>query len=127
MILPTVPLSEREQQILEQIEKDLYQEDPKFARDVRKRAPRSRDIARARWGASLFLAGFVTLFVFFYSSAVFVGVLAFAAMVGGIVLVAGSMRGVIAARRGPKPTVRQRATDALARWEDNVKKRYNRD
>ena len=29
------------------IEKDLYQEDPRFAREVRKRSPRSRDIARA--------------------------------------------------------------------------------
>ena len=127
MIRTTVPLSEREQQILEQIERNLYQEDPKFARDVRKRAPRSRDIARARWGAATFVMGFVTLFAFFYSSAVVVGVMAFAAMVTGIVLIAGAMRGVMAARRGPKPSVRQRATDAFSRWEDTMKKRYNRD
>jgi len=123
----TVPLSEREQQILEQIEKDLYQEDPRFARDVRKRSSRSRDIVRARWGAGLFVLGLVTLFAFFISSAVIVGVVAFATMVAGIVLVAGSVRGVAAARRGPDPSARERATHAFSRWEDNLKKRYRKD
>jgi hypothetical protein len=123
----TVPLSEREQQILDQIEKDLYQEDPGFAREVRKRSPRSKDIARARLGAGLFLLGLVTLFVFFYSSAVFVGVIAFGAMVGGIVLLAGSARGVAAARRGENPSAKERAAHAFSRWEDGLKKRYRKD
>ena len=122
-----MPLSEREQQILDQIEKDLYQEDPRFAREVRKRSPRSRDIARARLGAGLFILGLVTLFVFFYSSAVFVGVIAFGTMVAGIVLLAGSARGVAAARRGPNPSAKDRAAHAFSRWEDGLKKRYRKD
>ena len=83
-----MPLSEREQRILEQIEKSLYEEDPKLAH-------------KARWGSSTFqlklgiasfLAGFAVLISFFVVGRLVLGVAAFGAMVAGIVLIASGVR-----------------------------------
>jgi len=55
-----VPLSEHEQRVLEQIERSLYADDPKFAATVRAIDPRTRQrhrYARAIVGALIGLAG----------------------------------------------------------------------
>jgi hypothetical protein len=121
-----VPLSERERRILDEIEKNLYQEDPAFARDVKRRSPNSADVRRAKLGVGLFVAGFLALLLFFFSQLILVGVAAFGAMVAGIVLIAGSARGVGAARRLDSPTVGDRMTQAIGNWEQKVRERYKR-
>ena len=70
-----MPLSDREQQILEEIEKNLYDEDPRFARATRRAGPRYDGSKRARLGALLFVVGLGTLLLFFVTQAILVGVL----------------------------------------------------
>jgi hypothetical protein len=65
-----VPLSDHEQRMLDQIEKALYAEDPKFAQSVRARDPRvhyRRRIIQAAIGfligVGLLLAGVITKYI----------------------------------------------------------------
>src|ERR1700733_2485302 len=65
-----VPLSDHEQRMLDQIEKALYAEDPKFAQSVRARDPRvhyKRRVIQAAigflLGVGLLLAGVITKWV----------------------------------------------------------------
>jgi TRAP-type C4-dicarboxylate transport system permease small subunit len=127
----TVPLSERERKILQEIERDLFREDPAFARDVR-RTPRFGEGTRLRVGALVFIAGFVTLIAYFVIASftsrsptsqglsLVLGVAAFAAMVGGIVMVVSSLRSLTAREDQP----RDRLSQALKRWEARIRERY---
>jgi hypothetical protein len=122
-----VPLSEHEQRILEEIEKNLYDEDPRFARDVKRRSPRLSKTARARTGTALFVAGFATLIAFFIGGWVLLGVIAFVMMVSGIVLLAGSV--TPKEQRGDANTQRDhkaRLVSFLNHWEERVRSRYKR-
>jgi hypothetical protein len=58
-----MPLSEHEQRLLEQIERALYAEDPKFASTVRGAKMRRPSRRRRLQGAALFLFGLVLLVV----------------------------------------------------------------
>ena len=106
--------------MLEEIEKSLYQEDPAFARQVRRRAPRLDSSQRARIGVITFLCGFALLFGFFFRGWVALGVMAFVAMVAGIVLVAGSFKGFSTSTRGQK----ERWSNSFKEWEDRARRRY---
>jgi uncharacterized membrane protein HdeD (DUF308 family) len=117
-----VPLSEREQKILQEIEKNLYQEDPTFARGVR-REPRFSQSARARLGVVVFVAGVLALISFFFSRSVLIGVLAFGAMVAGMVLLASSVKAIMSSDGGPQP----RLSQAIKRLEERARKRHKRD
>lgn len=121
-----MPLSEREQRILEEIEKNLYQEDPSFARDVGRRSPRMDEVRRAKLGVLTFLCGFALLIGFFVSRSVLVGVIAFGAMVGGIVLVAGAIKGLASGRGMPQGIRRDRLTALIHSWEQRLRRRYRR-
>ncbi len=63
-----MPLSDREQQILSQIESQLASEDPKFARTVGT-APRTPGQIRLRYGIAGFVIGMVMLLGIFQSIA----------------------------------------------------------
>jgi hypothetical protein len=120
-----VPLSEKEQRILDEIEKNLSKEDPSFARDVRRHAPRMGELRRAKLGVATFAIGFAVLLGFFIWRLLVLGVIAFGAMVGGIVLVAASVRGLVPARpHGPGP--RQRIARSFGQWEQRLRERYKR-
>jgi hypothetical protein len=56
-----VPLSENEQRLLEQIERGLLADDPKFADKVRSTDPRHRAVRRAALAVVLFLVGVATM------------------------------------------------------------------
>ena len=117
-----VPLSEREQQILQEIEKNLYEEDPRFARAVRSRPSILSNAGGLRLGALLFLVGLVLLVAFFVSSSLIVGVAAFGAMVAGIVVIASTLRGLALA----KTQDRQRFARALRDFETKLRQRYKK-
>ena len=121
-----MPLSEREQKILEEIESHLYEEDPKFARGVRRRTPKMDEVRRLKLGALLFLCGFALLIGFFVSRTVLVGVAAFGAMVGGIVLVAGALKDFAASRKLGPGAQRERLSGLFQQWEERLRKRYKR-
>lgn len=119
-----VPLSEREQRILEEIEKGLYEEDPRFARGVAQRSPIDAGVRRARTGVGLFFAGLVLLVVFFVSRSLPLGVVAFGSMVAGIVLFVRSMRVLAASVRNG---VGRRSDDVLrffSLWQERLRRRY---
>ncbi|MFN2526627.1 MAG: DUF3040 domain-containing protein [Actinomycetota bacterium] len=120
-----MPLSEREQQILEEIEKNLYAEDPAFARGVRKSSPQAKEFKHLKLGAGLFAVGLVLLVSFFVSRLLLFGVLAFAAMVGGIVLVAGAMY-ALASAQAKQLKVGTRFTRTFEDWDRRLRDRYRR-
>ncbi|WP_462203442.1 DUF3040 domain-containing protein [Frankia sp. CcWB3] len=58
-----MPLSENEQRLLEQIERALVQDDPKFASTVRSTDPRTYLLRRVRRSAVVFVLGLAVLVV----------------------------------------------------------------
>lgn len=78
-----MPLSDREQQILQEIERHLYEQDPKFAHGVAAKTLKSTSARNLRRGLLLFLAGLAALVAFFATTKVLWGVLGFLLMLGG--------------------------------------------
>lgn len=81
-----MPLSEHEQRLLEQMERALYAEDPKFASSLQRpsisRASRGRMVA----GAIITIAGLALLITGVATKMPWVGVIGFLAMLGGVVV-----------------------------------------
>jgi len=73
-------LSDREQQILQDIERSLYEQDPKFAQDVASSSLQGHLLRNIRRGLALFLAGFALLIGFFFWPLIPIGVVAFLLM-----------------------------------------------
>jgi hypothetical protein len=124
-----VPLSEHEQRLLEQIEQQLYADDPKFAQSWRGRDLRSlqrvrilRAIAVVVVGLGLLIAGVITQ----ANSTVLgvaLGVAGFLLMLGGAWLAMTSRRTPVTAvaatpstprAKAPKASIKQRLEE---RWE----------
>lgn len=119
-----MPLSDHEQRILDEIEKNLLQEDPGFAKKDRTPGDKRR---QARAGALSFGAGFVGLLLFFSTSLVIVGVVAFATMVLGIVLVVRGLASHATSPAGLIESSRRRAGRFLSDWEDKVNQRRKKE
>ena len=116
-----MPLSDREQKILEEIEKNLHSEDPRFAREV-SGSTHTTNKSNIRLGLLIFFLGLGLLLAFFLSGAVLVGVLAFGTMVGGIFLAAGALGGLASSGRVQK----DRVSNAFTQWEQRLRDRYKR-
>ncbi|TCK25047.1 DUF3040 domain-containing protein [Pseudonocardia endophytica] len=109
-----MPLSEHEQRLLEQIERALYAEDPKFASSVS--GGRMSKPARRRriQGALLFVVGLVLLVAGVAIQALWIGdvpvvsILGFLAMLGGALLAVTSIG---ARKKGTAQEGEQQATD----------------
>ncbi len=116
-----MPLSDREQKILEEIEKNLHSEDPRLAREVggSSRTSNKRNI---KLGLLIFFLGFALLIGFFLSGVLLVGVAAFGAMVGGIVVAIGAMGSFSGTGREQK----DRMSSAFSTWEQRMRDRYKR-
>jgi len=87
-----VPLSEHEQRLLEQMERALYAEDPKFASSLRSAGPRPGNRRKAAIGVLTALVGFALLITGAATSIIVVGVLGFLAMLVGTFLVVTTLR-----------------------------------
>jgi hypothetical protein len=123
-----VPLSDNEQRLLEQMERALYAEDPKFASTMRGAARRGGSLPRVAIGVAGVMVGLVVLVVGVASGNVFVGVGGFLAMLAGTAFALSSRRrsgptGVVtkggtvrpaAGSRQAKPTFMQRMEQ---RWD----------
>jgi hypothetical protein len=79
-----VPLSEHEQRLLDQIERALYAEDPKFATTVRSTDLRTHMRRRMRRAGVLFVLGFVAMLAGIAN--LVVGVVGFVVMLGAMLL-----------------------------------------
>ncbi|MDP3711150.1 MAG: DUF3040 domain-containing protein [Mycobacteriales bacterium] len=81
-----MPLSEHEQRLLDQIERALYQEDPKFASAVRSTDLRTHMRRRLRRAGIVFAIGFAVLFAGVPTQQFAIGVAGFVIMLGGLLI-----------------------------------------
>ena len=87
-----MPLSEHEQRLLEQMERALYAEDPKFASSLRSAGPRPGNRRKAAIGVLTLLVGMGLLIAGPVTSVVALGVVGFVIMLVGTMLVISAMR-----------------------------------
>ncbi|MBD1539893.1 DUF3040 domain-containing protein [Arthrobacter sp. S13_S34] len=95
-----MPLSEHEQKLLEQLEKQLHEDDPKFANSMGSDPGRSWSTRHVVIGVLCALAGVFLLLVGVTLQSIFVGVLGFIVMGGGVYF--ATMRSSTAAKPGSK-------------------------
>ena len=120
-----MPLSEREQKILDEIEKNLSDEDPRFA-DRRSALPGGNHASRARLGVTIFLIGFGLLIVFFLTRILFAGLLAFIGMVAGIVLLASPVSALVSSAKESTGRTGESVKRSFDRLDDNVRRKFRR-
>lgn len=116
-----MPLDEREQRILEEIERQFYKSDPKLAETVSKASPKNafrRSLQRAAIG---FVGGLVLMLAFF-TSYTWIAMAGFVLMVGSAWMAAVAFR-----RRTPAGTrggegVGNRASD----WMERLRAKWRR-
>jgi Flp pilus assembly protein TadB len=95
-----MPLSEHEQKLLEQLEKQLHEDDPKFANSMGSDPGRSWSTRHVVIGVLCALAGVFLLLVGVTLQNIFVGVLGFIVMGGGVYF--ATMRSSAGAKTGTK-------------------------
>lgn len=117
------PLSERERKILEEIERDFYDEEQLFARDEPTREPRVR---RFRTGIGVFVLGLLLLIAFFATRTLVLGLGAFGAMVAGIVLLASPVSALVSDTTNTARRRGRTLKESLSRWETTVRGRARR-
>jgi hypothetical protein len=124
-----VPLSEHEQRLLEQMERALYAEDPKFATSLRSSGPRPGSRRKAVVGVLVGLAGLGLLVAGAATSFVVLGVLGFLAMLAGTVLVVAALRAPAAEATGAAPTAgptKPAAAPKSGGFMDRVEERFRK-
>jgi hypothetical protein len=125
-----VPLSENEQRLLEQMERALYAEDPKFASAMRGSRRRSGVARRLAIGALGLILGLVLLLVGVIQGLVPLGALGFVLMLAGTAYAVSGQRkagptGVVGATGAVQPTRAKAKTKRpfMQRMEDRWDKR----
>jgi Protein of unknown function (DUF3040) len=123
----TVPLSEHEQRLLDQIEQALYAEDPKFASSVRS----ARSGARTRRWIVLaglgILAGLAVILVGLATKLIVLGVVGFVLILASCVYIATALSNRSASRssEAPEGTAKSRGTGVRSRMEDRLRRRFD--
>lgn len=136
-----MPLSEHEQRLLDQIERALYAEDPKFASTVRGGRLRRPSRRRRLQGAFVFALGLILLVLGVVipvqpADIPVVSVVGFLVMFGGAVIVWSALRGGgedpeteedgASGGASPKPDSRGRGTSSFTqRMEERFRKRFD--
>lgn len=122
-----MPLSEHEQRLLEQMEKALYAEDPKFATSLRSTPGARAARGRAALGVLAVLAGLGLLLAGVVTTLIVVGVLGFAVMLAGSVLVYSAFKGRavqdLAAPTTESPSRSRKSPGFMDRMEDRWRRR----
>lgn len=121
-----MPLSDREQQILQDIERQLAEQDPKFARGVTGASSDVRIFRNVRMGLALFTIGLGLLVTFFFHPLVIIGVASFIAMVAGATLAYQNLK-----KRGVEKVkdLKEQASISglVGRFEDRLRDMRKRD
>lgn len=86
-----MPLDDREQRILEEIERQFYEEDPKLAESVRDARIATASSRHLRWAVVLFGAG-VVLMLAFFTRQTLVALSGFAGMVVSVAWIVAILR-----------------------------------
>ncbi|MGW0556622.1 DUF3040 domain-containing protein [Streptomyces sp. NPDC002926] len=103
-----MPLSEHEQRMLEQMERALYAEDPKFATALEGSGLRTYTRRRVYQAVAGFLVGIALLMAGMVAQQIWISVVGFLVMLGCAVLA------VTGWRRAPKPGEQQTQGDTAA-------------
>lgn len=137
-----MPLSEHEQRLLDQIERELYAEDPKFASSVRGAKVRRPKRGRRLQGAALFVVGMGLLVLGVIvpvrvAEIPLISVFGFLAMFLGVVLVVTAMRaggepdeeesgsGSGGSGGGSSGAAQRRRSPFSQRMEDRLRQRFD--
>lgn len=129
-----MPLSEHEQRLLEQIERALYAEDPKFASAVSSTDLRTHARRRVRRAIALLVLGLVALLVGVMTKSIPLGVGGFCVMFLAAVYATSQYKRlagrpelrVVGERGAPRPTQRkQRRSSFLQRMEERFRRRFD--
>jgi DUF3040 family protein len=125
-----MPLSEHEQRLLDQIERALYAEDPKFASTVRGGRLRKPTRRRRLQGAALFVVGLVMLVLGIAVQWTWLGgipvvsVVGFLAMLGGAVL---AITSVGSAGAAPAAKTEHTKNGFTGRMEERFRRRFEQE
>ncbi|MFE0647711.1 DUF3040 domain-containing protein [Streptomyces sp. NPDC059534] len=103
-----MPLSEHEQRMLEQMERALYAEDPKFATALEGSGLRTYTRRRVYQAVAGFLVGIALLMAGMVAQQIWISVVGFLVMLGCAVLA------VTGWRKAPKPGEQQQARGGMA-------------
>jgi len=119
-----MPLSEHEQRILEEIERRLVADDPKFAREVAAGGGQTAVLRRVKRAIIAFVIGFGLLITgLIVSKIVIFGVAAFIVMVPSVVVVVSSIKHV--GRQRPETDGEEEKPKGwFSRIEERWRKRY---
>jgi len=124
-----VPLSEHEQRLLDQIERALYAEDPKFAASYRATDLRKHYRRRIVRCAILFVLGVLLLMSGVISKEIAIGVLGFVVMLVALVFGATSWQRFSGNREGASPRPRGDAKQSRSprvSWKARLEERWRR-
>jgi len=110
-------LSDHEQRILAEIERNLAAEDPEFVRQVSEARPRTDTSRLWKLGVLGILLGVPLLL--FNSTSLIYGVLGFLVLLGSVVAIVTSVRQLTSSPRAPSSVFR----DALKRAEERMRSR----
>lgn len=112
-----MPLNDREQKILDEIERQFLQDDPKLAKAVRTASATNVFRRSAQRSVAGFIVGLALMLVFFTSNTL-------VAMVGFVIMVASASVFVVALRRRTLgPTANGISMD---RWLGNLRSKWRR-
>jgi Protein of unknown function (DUF3040) len=123
-----VPLSDNEQRLLEQMERALYAEDPKFASTMRGAARRSGSARRLMIGLAGVVLGLILLLVGVLQALIPLSVLGFVVMLAGTAYAVSGHRkggptGVVQGNGAVRPAGQKRRSGSFMqrleqRWEN---------
>ncbi len=128
-----MPLSEHEQRLLEQMERALHAEDPKFASTLRRGSQRTVNGRQVFLGVLGVVLGLVALVSGVSTSIIALGAAGFLLMLGGVLLISAGMRaqpenGFDAAVRVPgSPPKQTEQSSFMARMEERWRRRREND
>ncbi len=111
-----MPLDDREQRILEEIERQFYQEDPKLAQTVSSTTLATVTARKLRWASVALIVGLAVMLVFFTRNS-------FVALAGFLVMVAAG-GWIVSAVRGGRGA---RGFEAFSGMADRARRRWRRD
>ena len=109
-----MPLNENEQRILEEIERQFYEEDPELARSVAEGARRTRFQPGRRIAVAAFVVGLVVMLASFTSSA-------WVAAAGFVLMLAAAGWFVTSLRRSSDG-----GSEMLESWLEKARQRWSR-
>lgn len=126
-----MPLSEHEQRLLDQIERQLYAEDPKFASAVRSHDLKTHLTRRVKRYAALLALGLVALVAGAVLRNVYVGVAGFLVMLAAGLVIARSLQRLSRGETLPKlkdkrkQKARGERTSLRERAEERFRRRFD--